>query len=202
MVTVRAAEAPGIDIVRMEKAVHGIINEERVRRGTPEMKWSDPLAEAARSHSRYLAGLNGGKKGDLQLSHDGPTGDHSTRLHQAGFYAFSASGENIFGIHRVRMFRKEGRVSRPVSLYGEEEMALKARDGWMRSPGHRKNILDGEFDESGVGIATDPTGRVFIFTQVFIRRARCGYVTGPCCEQEGYLPHCYVPHVCRGGLCH
>jgi uncharacterized protein YkwD len=67
--------------------------------------------------------------------------------------------------------------------------------GWMNSPGHRKNILNSTYDEAGVGIAE--VKGYYIITQVFIKRASCGYKGGACCLKSGYLPYCYVPWNCN-----
>jgi uncharacterized protein YkwD len=40
----------------------------------------------------------------------------------------------------------------------------------MASPGHRANILDGKFTRTGVGVAVDADGTVYV-TQVFLRPA-------------------------------
>ncbi|WP_279581372.1 CAP domain-containing protein [Fodinicola feengrottensis] len=39
-------------------------------------------------------------------------------------------------------------------------------DGWMNSPGHRANILDGELTEIGVGLAAGGSYGTY-WTQVF-----------------------------------
>jgi hypothetical protein len=67
-------------------------------------------------------------------------------------------------------------------------------EGWMDSPGHRKNILDGEYNEAGIGSAN--VNGYLISTQVFIKKADCGYKGGSCCEKPGYYPFCYVPYKC------
>ena len=71
--------------------------------------------------------------------------------------------------------------------------------GWMNSPGHKANILEEKYDESGIGVAT--VGGYLISTQVFIKRADCGYKDGTCCVEEGYMPYCYTPMTCEQGLC-
>ena len=40
-------------------------------------------------------------------------------------------------------------------------------NGWMNSPGHRRNILDPNFTQIGIGIAKNAQGR-YIWTQQFI----------------------------------
>jgi uncharacterized protein YkwD len=80
-----------------------------------------------------------------------------------------------------------------------EEIAVEMVDGWMASPGHRKNILEAQFDESGVGVAIVNT--YIIATQIFIKRADCGFAGGPCCEKEGYYPYCFIPLECKENQC-
>jgi uncharacterized protein YkwD len=76
----------------------------------------------------------------------------------------------------------------------KEEVDSQAVVGWMNSPGHRKNILNGSYDEAGIGVAQ--VKDYYIITQVFIKRAACGYQNGACCEKPGYYPYCYVPLAC------
>jgi len=72
-------------------------------------------------------------------------------------------------------------------------------DGWMDSPGHRENILDSRYSESGIGIAT--SNDFYFVTQVFIQKEECGYINGPCCYEEGYYPYCFVPYDCISDSC-
>jgi uncharacterized protein YkwD len=44
-----------------------------------------------------------------------------------------------------------------------------AVDRWMHSPGHRENILNARWKESGIGIAITQDG-AYYFTQVFLQR--------------------------------
>lgn len=75
------------------------------------------------------------------------------------------------------------------------QIEAQAVKGWMNSPGHRKNILNGNYDEAGMGIAN--INGYFIITQVFIKRATCGYREGACCQQTGFYPFCFVPWSCQ-----
>ena len=71
--------------------------------------------------------------------------------------------------------------------------------GWMESEGHRRNILNSNYTESGIGVAK--VDDFYIVTQVFIESVDCGYKNGPCCEEDGYYPYCYVPMECFGERC-
>jgi len=94
--------------------------------------------------------------------------------------------------------------SRPINIVeinwrSEKELAQEAVNGWMNSAGHRRNILDGDFTESGVGIAN--VNGYMIATQVFIKRVGCGFKLGACCEKEGYYPYCFTPLKCEEMIC-
>ncbi len=80
----------------------------------------------------------------------------------------------------------------------EHELAVRAVDGWMNSPGHRANILKGEYDEAGMGVAY--VNSYVIITQVFIRKIDCGYEGAACCERDNYLV-CYQPSTCVDSIC-
>lgn len=76
------------------------------------------------------------------------------------FGNLGAVGENIMrmGNDTLAMIG----ASRP---FGPEEFARVAVEGWMKSPGHRAQILDPHYDSSGVGVAI-VDGQAFA-TQVF-----------------------------------
>ncbi len=52
---------------------------------------------------------------------------------------------------------------------GYDDPVAIAVEGWMKSRGHRRNIL-GKYDVTGVGVAEANDGTLF-FTQVFAARA-------------------------------
>lgn len=79
------------------------------------------------------------------------------------------------------------------------EIEKAAVTGWMNSPGHRKNILNPDYNEAGMGIAL--VKNYFIITQDFIKRVDCGYKKGTCCQKPGYYPYCYVPMNCTQNVC-
>ncbi len=100
--------------------------------------------------------------------------------------------------YREGLMAQEQKINFTETVYNtDQEIATEAVIGWMNSPGHRKNILTGDFNEAGIGIAKEKN--YLIITQVFIKRVDCGYETGPCCVKEGYYPSCYVPLTCDTG---
>jgi uncharacterized protein YkwD len=84
---------------------------------------------------------------------------------------------------------KSFKVSK-ISWHNNEQASQEAVDGWMNSPGHRANILNSDYGEAGIGVSY--VNGYIIATQVFIKRATCGYAGGPCCERNA----CYLPSIC------
>jgi uncharacterized protein YkwD len=48
----------------------------------------------------------------------------------------------------------------------QEEIAQSTVSGWMKSPGHKRNILDSTYDREGIGVAVASDDKVYI-TQDF-----------------------------------
>jgi uncharacterized protein YkwD len=107
-----------------ERQLFDGINRERVSQGLPRLKWDDALAGAARQHAETMAARN-------MLSHQ-ITGEPSLpgRATHAGVQFISLS-ENV----------------------AQGPSAADISDQWMRSPNNRANILDGDMDSAGIGIA-------------------------------------------------
>jgi uncharacterized protein YkwD len=51
--------------------------------------------------------------------------------------------------------------------YGELDPTTRAVQGWLSSPGHRRN-LEGSFTLTGIGVARNARGEI-AFTQIFLR---------------------------------
>jgi uncharacterized protein YkwD len=105
--------------------VFQIVNQERGVAGESALAWNEQLAIAAQLHAEDMVAQN-------YFDHDSLDGrDFSDRANEAGYDAF-ATGENI--------------------AQGQQN-ATEVMDGWMNSPGHRSNILSGNSNEIGVGLA-------------------------------------------------
>ncbi|HOZ56189.1 MAG TPA: CAP domain-containing protein [bacterium] len=101
---------------------------------------------------------------------------------------------------RIKLFQQAKTVNVvDVSWFSTDDLVGSTVNGWMNSEGHRRNILDSDYTESGLGIAS--INGYMIATQVFIRRASCGFETGPCCEKIGYYPYCFTPLTCQDRTC-
>jgi uncharacterized protein YkwD len=111
-------------------------NRDRAAQGLPPLKWDDALATAAHAHSVLMSQQN-------TLSHQFPgEQDVSSRSKQAGA-RFSSIGENV----------------------AQGSSAAGIHDQWMKSPPHRRNLLDPDFN--AVGIAMVDRGGILFATEDF-----------------------------------
>ena len=144
--TVRTCGGGSMRLKTEEKRVLDLHNATRKKHGLGSLCVDPALTRAARAHSQEMIG-----KGYFRHeSFDGET--VGTRLKRFG-YDWYASGENIaWG---------SGSMSRPDDRF----------KGWMESPGHRANILNGSFLEVGIGTTAsgDPkkTGEQVMYTVDF-----------------------------------
>ena len=128
-----------------ERKAFDLVNAERRSRGESPLVWDAELTRMARLHSEKMARQN-------FFSHTEPDGQGLRERSRAnGITTFKALAENL-------AYNK-----------GFGDAASSAVVGWMRSAGHRDNILNEEFTRSGIGVARSADGRVY-FTQVFIAR--------------------------------
>jgi uncharacterized protein YkwD len=116
--------------VKIENALLAEMNRVRVQRGRVALRPHASLRRPAREQSRYLLAI-----GDL--SHEGPDGaPFWTRLVAAGFPRTRLMAENLAMVSGC-----------------EISGARRTVDMWMRSPGHRANLLNPRFRWVGPGVA-------------------------------------------------
>ncbi|MFD3457938.1 CAP domain-containing protein [Streptomyces sp. NPDC058691] len=102
-----------------------LVNQERSKAGCSALKLNGKLTDAAQEHSADMAETG-------TMSHTGSDGSTpSDRISAAG-YNWRSYGENV--------------------AYGYSSPSA-VMQGWMNSPGHKRNILDCSFKEIGVGLA-------------------------------------------------
>lgn len=126
----------------MEAEVLERINRVRQKEGLKPLRTQATLTRLARAFSRKMAVEN-------FFSHDAPSGESFEDRIRGAHLEFARIGENIY---------KSYNTPRPA------ESAVQA---WMKSPGHRHNILTAEFTETGIGVWK--AGKTLYFTQDFIR---------------------------------
>lgn len=130
---------------RFDRRLLELVNQERSRRGLNSLSLSQKLDQAADEYADRMA------RGDFFSHTDGENGSTvSTRVTQEG-YQWKTVGENLAA----------GQTS--------PEEVFKA---WMKSPGHRANIVNPNYTHMGVGYAylANDTGKLnyqHYWTQVF-----------------------------------
>ena len=106
-----------------EKKMLVLVNDERAKVGVAALTWDEVRAKVARAHSEDMF-----KRG--YFSHYSPEGkDIGDRLIEAGI-SYNVAGENL--------------ALAPT--------LVRAHDGLMNSPGHKRNILDPAFAKVGIGV--------------------------------------------------
>jgi len=127
----------------MESEILVLVNKERRRHGLQPLVLNPRLELAAKLHAQNMARFR-------KMAHDLPESPLPTLSHRAQHvaYYFATIAENI------------------ALGYPDAETVVT---GWMKSPGHRQNILSREIVEIGTGVADSPSGRLY-FCQVFGRQ--------------------------------
>lgn len=128
-----------------ERKIHDLINQERKKYRLDSLDWDSDLADLARSYSKKMAKEN-------FFSHYERDGRMvADRARAMKITGWKRIGENLFMSENY------------------EKIAQLAVKEWMRSPSHRQNILDGRYNETGIGIAKSKNGTIYI-TQVFLQK--------------------------------
>ena len=106
-------------------------NRARNRHDLPPLQRYLALESAAQKHSNWMARTK-------RFSHDGHHGSKPHQQMAEESYRGATTGENIYQFSAKR---------------DQKKLAKNLVDGWMKSPGHRANILHSGFKFLGVGVA-------------------------------------------------
>lgn len=163
---VPAGQRPSVKAADLVLRIHAHINEERAKQGLSPLAWDKALSRIAASHSRDMATRK-------YLAHDSPEGQgFPHRYRQAAYTCRIRIGGTILGgaenIALNHLYNSVTTVN-GIAHYdwnSSEKIARKALEGWMKSPGHRKNILTPHWKREGIGAEIAPDGKVYI-TQNF-----------------------------------
>jgi uncharacterized protein YkwD len=121
----------------MESEILQYVNEDRTKHDLPPLLMNAIESSLASKHSHDMA------SGKVKFGHD-------------GFNARAKSIQKSLGSTEVGENVASGLMT-----------AREVVDGWLNSPGHKKNI-EGNFTLTGIGYAKDKKGDIF-FTQIFSR---------------------------------
>jgi len=129
----------------IERIVFELTNQERMANGLLPLAWDSELCRLARQHSEDMGGRG-------YFDHETPEGLFpKDRARAAGLRGFRVIAENI-------AYNK-----------GYQNPGAYAVQRWMKSSGHRGNILFSSFQYSAIGSYVASDGSVYL-TQIFISR--------------------------------
>ncbi|QGZ47527.1 hypothetical protein GPZ77_03190 [Streptomyces sp. QHH-9511] len=126
----RNAAPPAPKVLRFVEEIVSLANTEREKSGCGPLRPDTRLRKSAQKHADDMAGRD-------FYAHESPEGrDAGDRITAAG-YSWSAWAENI---HRG------------------PKTPRKAMEDWMKSAGHRRNVLNCAFEDIGVGVTLTSDG--------------------------------------------
>lgn len=166
-----ANEAPHLNATALARAAHERINEERRSEGLSPLAWDEALVPLAVSHSDDMAarGFFAHKNPDGQDVNDRAEALERTCERREGNVLYHGFGENLFVIHRYAGYETRRTPAGTVvtyDWYSEAALVRQAVEGWLQSPGHRRNLLGAQYRAHAIGIAFSDDDRVY-FTDVF-----------------------------------
>jgi uncharacterized protein YkwD len=125
----------------IELATYNLVNKYRQTRNLPPLVADPDISAQAKAHSERMA-----RSGNM--SHDG-------------------FNDRVASVAKTIVYRNAAENVAYNMGYGQPD--LVAVQGWIESPGHKKNMI-GQFDLTGIGVARGARGEYY-FTQIFIRKA-------------------------------
>jgi hypothetical protein len=129
------------DLERARAEVLARVNEARKKAGLVPLRSNPRLDQAAQRHAEDMLARG-------YFAHESPEGQTVRERARAAGYDWRNIGENL----------------------AENQRSVdEVLDTWMRSPGHRHNILNPDFRELGVGLALGRSGRGYrvLWVQAF-----------------------------------
>lgn len=127
----------GRNMETMESDILKYVNEDRISLGLSPLQMNELESSLAAKHSLDMS------QGKVKFGHD-------------GFNTRAKTIQKALGSMEVGENVAEGSMT-----------AREVVDGWLHSPGHKKNI-EGNFTLTGIGYASNKKGDIY-FTQIFSR---------------------------------
>lgn len=131
----------GKSMNQIEREVIDLTNKERAKNGLSKLKANTKLAEVAQAKSDDM--LENG-----YFSHNSPNYGSPFQMMQEFGVSYQSAAENIAA---------------------GQQSAEKVVQDWMNSPGHRRNIMNGELTHIGIGYSTGGSQGTY-WTQMFIEK--------------------------------
>lgn len=123
-----------------EKDILNLVNAERAKNGLGALTPDTKTTNAARAKGQDMVNKN-------YFAHESPTYGSPFDMMKEFGVTYRTAGENLAG-------------------NSSNSAAVAA---WMNSPGHRKNILNGSFNYTGIGVVKSPKyGKIYV--QMFVGR--------------------------------
>lgn len=127
-----------------EFEIFELVNDRRRKNRLGQLEWDADLAKMARRYSEEMA------RGNFFSHYDKRGRTVTDRAESFGIRGWRGIGENLFFCENL------------------EDFSGVAVKGWLNSSTHRKNMLSPEWTATGIGVASDRAGRIYV-TQVFIK---------------------------------
>jgi len=134
---VPSSQVPSLKSSELEKSVFEQINRYRAAKGLSKLRLNANISKQARVHSQNMA------NGKVPFSHQG-----FERRVNAMSITYRSAAENV------------------AYNLGFDDPVAEAVRGWIKSPGHLKNIK-GTYNLTGIGVASNSKGEVYL-TQIFL----------------------------------
>jgi uncharacterized protein YkwD len=162
---------PDYTAAGLERAIHDAVNAVRAERGLQRLEWADSLRVLARTHSRDMIDRD-------FFAHTNPSGeDVNNRGRRLGLQCHRALPDNVWAVgfsenlyegslyRRVqKRYRGDRLLERIYDWKPTDALATAVVQGWMNSPGHRKNLLSDVSRVESIGVVIE--NRRFVVTQV------------------------------------
>lgn len=136
------------------------VNSERRKAGVSQLAWDSGLASIALSHSSDMIR----RKFFAHVNPDGE--DPVARAERMGVSAYTKKGRMMIGVGENVGLLSRGQLRGYGEIRTSDDLAHVMMDIWMKSKGHRENILSSDYGLLGIGIACDSEG-TYYFTQNF-----------------------------------
>jgi uncharacterized protein YkwD len=111
-----------------EDQVFALVNAARAKAGCAALQWDARLTAAATGHARAMAQQN-------FFGHTSKNGAGLRQRVNAQGYRYRSAAENISAGRRT---------------------AAEAMQNWLKSPGHRKNLLNCRYSQTGIAMVYQP----------------------------------------------